>query len=102
MEKSGYILFLDSTRDWRLEITLTVVFVLVFDLVVEVLHALGHLLLVDGVVDVEVVQVGIAQIGLLVLVQFGRAGHRSSVSSCKVSHLISFLIDSSLIRLPSE
>lgn len=52
-----------------------------FDLVVEVFHTLGHLLLVDGVVDVEVVQVGIAQVGLFVLVQLGSAGYRTSVST---------------------
>ena len=53
--------------------------VLVLDLVVEVFDALGHLLLVDGVVDVEVVQVGVGQVGVAVLAQLGRAGHRTSV-----------------------
>ena len=52
---------------------LTVIFVLVFDFVVEVFHALGDFLLVNGVVDVEVVQIWISLIGLLVLVEFGCA-----------------------------
>ena len=54
---------------------LTVIFVLVFDLVVEVLDALGHLLLVDRVVNVEIVQIGIGHVGFAVLVQLGRARH---------------------------
>lgn len=59
----------------RVEFKLTVIFVPVLDLVVEMLHALGNLLFVDRVVDVEVVQVGVAHVGLSVLVQFSRARH---------------------------
>ena len=55
--------------------------VLVLDLVVEVFDALGHLLLVDGVVDVEVMQIRISLIGLFVLVQLGSARYRASVST---------------------
>ena len=54
-----------------------------FDFVVEVLHALGHFLLVDRVVNVAIVQVGGAHVGLAVLVQFGRASSGPAVGSWK-------------------
>ncbi len=52
-----------------------------FDFVVEVLHALGHFLLIDRVVNVAIVQVGVAHVGLAVLVQFGRASSGPAVGS---------------------
>ena len=52
-----------------------------FNLIVEVFHALRDFLLVDGVVDVEVMQIRISLIGLFVLVQLGSARYRASVST---------------------
>lgn len=52
-----------------------------FNLIVEVFHALRDFLLVDGVVDVEVMQIRISLVGLFVLVQLGSARYRASVST---------------------
>ena len=52
-----------------------------FDLVVEMLDALGqHFLLVDRVVDVELVQVRIAKISVAILAQLAPA-NRATVST---------------------
>ena len=59
---------------------LTVIFVLVLDLVVEVLDDLGDLL-VERVENVEIVQVEIGHVGFAFLVQLGRARHWASISS---------------------
>lgn len=76
----------------RQTIAHTIIFILVLDLVVEVLDALGHLFFVDRVIDVEIVEIGVAHVGFPVLVQLGRARYRSAISSLekKTSNLVFF------------
>lgn len=76
----------------RQTIAHTIIFILVLDLVVEVLDALGHLFFVDRVIDVEIVEIGVAHVGFPVLVQLGRARYRSAISSLEkeTSNLVFF------------
>ena len=66
-----------STQSAEDSLTLFPIFVL--DFIVEVFDALGHLLLVDGVIDIEVVQIGVALVCLSIFVQFSCARHGSAV-----------------------
>jgi hypothetical protein len=47
----------------------------VFDLVVEMLDAFRDFFFIDRVINVEVVEIGVAHVGFAVLVQLGRARH---------------------------